>query len=38
MRADHGDWIAGFPVGANGEGDDGAGIAGEVVLATGYTG
>ncbi len=32
------DWIAGFPFCTNSEGDDGAGIAGKVVLAAGLEG
>lgn len=38
MGADHGDWVAGFPVLTDGEGDNGGGIAGEVVLAAGLKG
>ena len=33
MGADHCDGVAGLPTGANGEGDNGAAIASEVVLA-----
>ena len=35
MCADHGNGVARFPLRADGEGDDGAGVAGEVVLVAG---
>lgn len=38
MSADHGDGVAGFPCCADCEGYDGAGVAGEVILAAGLQG
>ena len=38
MGTHHGDGVAGFPLAADGEGDDGAGVAGEVVFAAGLEG
>lgn len=38
MSADHGDRVAGTPLVPYGEGDDGAGVAGQVVSAAGLAG
>ena len=38
MRANHGDGVAGLPLRADGEGDDGACVACEVVFAAGLKG
>jgi hypothetical protein len=38
MGTDHGDWIASFPLRADGEGDNGGAVAGEVVFSAGLKG
>lgn len=38
MCTDHGDWVSGFPFLADGEGDDGRPVAGQVVLSAGCDG
>lgn len=38
VSANHGDWVAGLPLRADGEGDDGACVACEVVFAAGLEG